>query len=168
MKKSKSIIIYLSLFISILLFTTIIFLNFYWNLKSNKFNYNSAKIKTIDYFNSNEKELNELVEKILKNKISIRKPYKGIIYASYCSPNDNKCKTSKEEIDLQLDYQGIGLGGQDYGIIYCKEYDSDLIIYDEKKERGIGNNIEIKQRIKDNWFFHYTDWDGKIDIDKIK
>ena len=60
------------------------------------------------------------------------------------------------------------LGGQYYGLIYIKEYNDELIIYDEFKETGTGNNIFIRKKIKDNWYIYYDDFDGKVDIKKIK
>ena len=41
-------------------------------------------------------------------------------------------------------------------------------LYDEYKETGSGNNIFIVEKIKDNWYFYYQDWDGKVDITKIE
>lgn len=70
-----------------------------------------------------------------------------------------------------MDAQGF-LGGQYYGLIYSKDENiyngKDLFIYDENKETGEGNNIFIRKKILDNWFFYYNDWDGKVKIDNIK
>lgn len=58
------------------------------------------------------------------------------------------------------------------GIIYCPS--DDLIdnnyieIYDENAETNSGNNIFIKERIKENWYFYYDDYDGKIDIKEFE
>lgn len=43
--------------------------------------------------------------------------------------------------------------------------ESDTIqIYDEKETTGEGNNIFIREKIKDNWYFYYDDYDGTVDI----
>ena len=60
------------------------------------------------------------------------------------------------------------LGGQNYGIIYSKIDDEDFIVYDQKKVTGEGNNIFIREKLYDNWYFYYNDWDGEIDVNKIK
>ena len=60
------------------------------------------------------------------------------------------------------------LGGQNYGIIYSKIDDEDFIVYDQKKVIGEGNNIFIREKLYDNWYFYYNDWDGEIDVNKIK
>ena len=60
------------------------------------------------------------------------------------------------------------LGGQYYGLIYAKESKENLFIYDEKEETKQGNNVFIRQKIKDNWYFYYEDYDGKVNINKIK
>ena len=56
------------------------------------------------------------------------------------------------------------LGGQYYGLIYSQNNHDGLI---KNKEIG-GNNIFIRQKITDNWYFYYDDYDGKVDVKKIK
>ena len=81
--------------------------------------------------------------------------------------DDFDFKNKTEYIKLDLDSQGM-LGGQYYGLIYTKESKEKLIIYDEKEETKKGNNVFIRQKIKDNWYFYYEDYDGKVNINKIK
>ena len=59
------------------------------------------------------------------------------------------------------------LGGQYYGLIYIKDKFEELIIYDGTKLEN-GNNIFIREKLKDNWYFYYDDYDGKVNIDKIR
>ena len=138
-------------------------LNSYYNKDFNKFNYDKAQQTTIKYLNKNENELKKIVNKLYINREPIQKPYKSISYASY---NDGG-GLNQEYIKFDMDAQGM-LGGQYYGLIYSKKDDEDLIIYDEFKETGKENNIFIRQKIKDNWYFYYDDYDGKVDVDKIR
>lgn len=116
--------------------------------------------------NENEEELKKIVDEVYKNKSLIRNPYDGIRYVSYNYSEDSNFKVI-EYIDFSLDGQGM-LGGQSYGLIYSNDMSEELIIYDEFEERKDGNNIFIRQRIKDNWYFYYDDYDGKVDISKIR
>ena len=138
---------------------------------SGKFNYASAKNNAIEYLNDNEKELIQIANSLYENKTFKKNPLKNIDYASYVHDEDFDFKNKKEYIKYDLDSQGM-LGGQYYGLIYSIDKDildsNKLIIYDEKKETGEGNNIFIRQKIKDNWFFYYNDFDGIVNTKKIK
>lgn len=163
MKNKKIILIILLCIITpiISFFLLIGALDLLWKLDFNKFNYESAKEKTVKYFYENEDELEKLLIKLINEKNDkkcIEKPYKKI---------DSVCYHSDDYIEFNIDAQGM-LGGQYYGLKYNTKAKEDLIIYDEFKETGNGNNIFIDQRIKGNWFFYYRDWDGKVDTSKIK
>lgn len=138
---------------------------------SNDFNYNSAKNNAIKYLDINEKKLIKIANALYKDKSSKKNPYKGITYASYNEKSEINKWNEKNYIKFDLDAQGM-LGGQYYGLIYSTEknfFDSkSLVIYDEHKETGDGNNIFIRQKIKKNWYFYYDDYDGKADTNKIK
>ena len=165
MKKSKIILIIGSLF-----FILVISLLFVFNKDFSKFNYNSAKDNVVKYLDSNEKELIEIANALYKDKSSKKNPYKGITYASYNDQSEINKWNEKNYVKFDVDAQGM-LGGQYYGLIYSTEknfFDSrSLIIYDEHKETGEGNNIFIRQKIKKNWYFYYDDYDGKVDTSKI-
>ena len=72
-------------------------------------------------------------------------------------------KNNEEYIKIYIDAQGM-LGGQYYGLIYSKNNEKELI----KNKELHGNNIFIRQKIKDNWYFYYDDYDGKVNINKIQ
>ena len=59
------------------------------------------------------------------------------------------------------------LGGQYYGLIYIQDKFDELITYDGTKLEN-ENNIFIREKLKDNWYFYYDDYDGKVNIDKIR
>lgn len=165
MKKLKIILIVCSLF-----FILVISLFFVFNKDFGKFSYNSAKDNAVKYLNVNEKELIKIANSLYNDKSSKKNPYKGITYASYHEETEKNGWNEKNYIKFYLAAQGM-LGGQYYGLIYSTEknfFDSrSLIIYDEHKETGDGNNIFIRQKIKKNWYFYYDDYDGKVDTSKI-
>lgn len=161
--KTRNIFLLMFLIIIIGLLLIELTLNNYYNKDFNKFNYNKAQQTTIKYLNKNENELKKIVDELYINREPIQKPYKSISYVSYTDGGG----LSQEYIKFDMDAQGM-LGGQYYGLIYSKKDDEDLIIYDEFKETGKGNNIFIRQKIKDNWYFYYDDYDGKVDADKIR
>ena len=161
--KNKKIILIILLCIIIPIISIFLLIGaeeLFWKLNFDKFNYESAKENTIKYFYENEDELEKLLNKTIKekNEKCIEKPYKKI---------DSICYHSDDIIEFNMDAQGM-LGGQYYGLKYNTKAKENLIIYDEYKETGNGNNIFITQRIKGNWFFYYRDWDGKVDTSKIK
>ena len=144
----------------------IIIMGIIWGF-NDKFDYNSAKQITVEYLNKNEKNLNKVVNELYENKNSKNNPLKNIGFASYDYLSDFNFKEKTEYIIFNFDGQGA-LGGQYYGLIYSFSEDQDLIIYDEYKEKNNGNNIFVRQKIKDNWYFYYDDFDGKLDTSKIK
>lgn len=139
----------------------------YNNGGTNIFDYDSAKKKAYNFLNNSSEELQKLVNELYESKNSKKDPMSMVSYASYEYSEDFDFKNKKEYIKIDLDSQGM-LGGQYYGLIYSKESNDDFIVYDEKKETNKGNNIFIRQKIKDNWYFYYEDYDGKVDINKIK
>ena len=173
MKKSKTILI---IYLFVLIPTIIIlllsgFLDTIWKLDYGKFDYNSSIISATEYLNKNEEELLKIANELYDNKSSKKYPYKGIIYSAYESNPEISNWNEKNYIKFDLDAQGA-LGGQYYGLIYSTEsnfFDNQkLIIYDELKETNKGNNIFIRKKIKENWYFYYNDWDGKVNTSKIK
>lgn len=76
---------------------------------------------------------------------------------------DDRIEAKKDMLDHYPNLRGM-LGGQYYGIIYSKNNEEKLI----KNKEIHGNNIFIRQKIKDNWYFYYDDYDGKVNINKIK
>lgn len=169
----KLILTILAMIMSVIVVLTLIFLVFVmvfnssYKKENNKFDYFSAKENTIKYLDNNKDALNEIVEKLIDTKGSIKNPTKEISFATYDYLSDFNFKEKTEYVIFYLDGQGM-LGGQNYGIIYSKIDDEDFIVYDQKKVTGEGNNIFIREKLYDNWYFYYNDWDGEIDVNKIK
>lgn len=131
---------------------------------SNKNDYKKAKNECISFLNENLEELTSIVEERISSKLDKYEKYKDTSY------DYHKDYLSREYIQFDIGAQGM-LGGQYWGIIYSLDdllEGKDIEIYDEKEYTGEGNNIFIKEKIKDNWYFYYNDFDGHIDINKIK
>ena len=134
-----------------------------WEKEFNRFDYDKALKTTTKYLNENEEQLKIIVDELYDSKSSIKNPLEIINNSSYEYDKYFDYKNEMEYIKFDIDAQGM-LGGQNYGLIYLKENKEELIIYDEK----YGNNIFIRQKLKDNWYFYYDDYDGKVDVDKIR
>ena len=127
-------------------------------------NYEQAKKEAIKFLNSNINDLQNVAGEMILNKSKESKSYKKMSYR-YCNDSDDK-----EYIRFDINAQGM-LGGQYYGIIYCPNDNllngNSVEIYDENEETGKGNNIFIKEKLKDKWYFYYDDYDGIVDVTSI-
>ena len=87
MKKSLLFILVMimSVIVAILLVLLIFVMvfNFSYKKQNNKFDYFSAKENTIKYLDYNKDALNEIVEKLIDTKGSIKTPTKEISFATY-------------------------------------------------------------------------------------
>lgn len=162
--------------ITIVIISTILFfgyciLNLLLEEDFNRFNYTSSKKETVKFLRTNKKQLEAISNELYKNKNLKSKPYKNIRYSTYHDDSDFFFSKKAKYIQFDMDAQGF-LGGQYYGLIYSKDKniydDKDLFIYDENKETGKGNNIFIRQKIVNHWYFYYNDYDGKVNIKEIK
>lgn len=149
------------IFIGILLIALAI--NKSWEKEFNRFDYDKAKKTTIKYLTKKEEQLKTIVDELYEKKSSIENPIENIKHAGYYNSNNFNFKNEEEYIKFDIDAQGI-IGGQSYGLIYSKNNEEELI----KNKEQYGNNIFIRQKIKDNWYFYYDDYDGKVNINKIK
>jgi len=138
-------------------------------------------VENCDKFLSNNiDDLTQIANRVLSTKsverdVKIKGVFRPIRYISYYNGTNypEYYDMAKEEyVSIDLDAQGM-LGGQYWGLLYIPENsyhgEEDIYIWDEKKERGEGNNIMIRGKLRDNWFFYYDDYDGFIEyIDEIK
>ncbi len=138
-------------------------LGFVLNKCTNTSHYEKSKEEATHFLAKNEADLKDIFEDLMSKEQNDSGKYKGKFYIYYKTD-------STEYVKLDIDARGM-LGGQYWGIIYCPNNNlirnnSSVEIYDESKN-GTGNNIFIKEKIKDNWYFYYDDYDGKVDITKI-
>lgn len=154
----------LNTFIAILLIVTGVTL-FIIISNVNRDDYQNAKNNSIKFLNNNIYELEKLSDEAITSKNYNEKEFKNVSY-SYEKNSDNI-----EYVQFDINSKGM-LGGRYWGIIYSPDDDfldnETIQIYDENQETGKGNNIFIKERIRNNWYFYYDDYDGKIDIKNIK
>ncbi len=132
---------------------------------SNTNHYEKCKDKSISFLDKNEEKLTEVAEDLMQKEDGASYRFKDKYYCGY-SKGDNV-----SYVKIDIDAQGM-LGGQYWGIIYCPnnnfiDGNSTIEIYDEKQTNEDGNNIFVKEKIKENWYFYYDDYDGKIDISTI-
>ena len=163
--KKKIIIIFIIQILIILsgIFLIALAIDKSWKNEFDRFNYNTAKKITIKYLEHNEEQLEKIVNELYENKSSITDLNENITHAGYYNSNNFNFKNNEEYIKFEIDSQGM-LGGQYYGLIYSINNNEELII----KEKVNGNNTFIRQKIKDNWYFYYDDYDGKVDTKKIQ
>ncbi len=130
-----------------------------------KFDYKESEKKTIEFLNDNIYELNNLAQKYLENHNLESQKYKMIQSIIYHKDEE------LEYVKFDYNSQGI-LGGQYWGLLYIPDNhylgEKSLYIYNEYQEKGNGNNIFIRKKIKKNWFFYCDDYDGKINLNDAK
>lgn len=145
------------------------YLDSFWQKEFNKFDYNSSKKEAYEFLNDNIDRLDELAKNYLENHELESTKFKIVTYISY-NETDGIRNKPLETVEFSCDSQGM-LGGQYWGLLYipANNYlgEKDLYIYDEHKEKGNGNNIFIREKLKENWFFFYDDYDGKVDTKRI-
>lgn len=153
----KKIIILMSIVLFILIIVTTSFL-----YEMSNSDYEKARKETFHFLEKNITELEMISKECLYEKNRKTDEFKNKEYYFVK-------KGEKEYAVINIDAQGM-LGGQYCDLIYCEDdyLDGNTIdIYDEYKETGSGNNIFIVEKIKDNWYFSYQDWDGKVDITEV-
>lgn len=141
-----------------------------WHMNDDIFNYEEALEEAITFLEDNEEELDELAKEYLENHEMKSKKFKIVNSINY-SDTDGIKNERLENVVFDCKVQGI-LGGQSWGLLHIpsNEYlgEKELYIYDEKEFKSDGNNVFIRKKIKKNWFFYYDDWDGKVNLKKVK
>lgn len=164
MENKRIILKYISLII-IIFIVGISILSVCFSLMDNNLSYDDAKSNCEKFLNSNKRKLNMIVKEVIKSKSKeVNEEYKidGVRYISY--------DIEKGYITFDMDGQGF-LGGQTWGLIYSTSNryanEKELYIYDQNQKTTSGNNVFIREKIKDHWFFYYDDYDGKVDVKGI-
>lgn len=125
----------------------------------NKFDYDIALKNSMKFLNENIDDLNKLALEYIETHDLESKRYKkvkSIYYSDY----------EVEKVSFKIDSKGSALGGQYYGLIYVPngEYlGEDKLYIKNDKER-----IFIRKKLKKNWFFYYDDYNGRVDLNKVK
>lgn len=135
---------------------------FFPNSKS----YSEAEKYSVNYLNSNIEQLTKTAKGVIKDK-----PVKGydknifkeIYYISY----------GGSSIDVNCNYASFHFKDDgfvhdvDWGLIYSPSniYEGEEELYIDRNSGH--NNIFIRKKIKDNWFFYYDDFDGDTNLNEI-
>lgn len=150
----KKGLFYTILCIAIIICTTIITIILISKSTKFKLNYTNSKKEAISILNRNKEKISDIAKTVYNTKESINNPIDNITYVSYSDSNH----INKEYIQFDIDTRGM-LGGQYYGLIYSND---DIIDGNIKKiHEKNGNNTFIYEKIEDNWYFYYFDYDGK-------
>ena len=159
----KDYILSIVIFIVVLLaFVWLIKLSFKDREIINQYEYDDLKQNSIEYLEENMQELNEYAKIVLKARPQKCQHFNEV---TYCYESDHSVDIDLYGLEEYKNYRGQ----QSWGIIYSEEdilKGKDTWVYDRKKEEGYGHLIEIKTKIKDNWYFHYTDYSYE-ETDKI-
>lgn len=122
-------------------------------------NYEQAKTDCMSFLENNKADLTELSQKAIIEQSAESEQYEKYTY--YCkSAGDTKY------VIFDFDAQGA-IGGQYWGIYYssdnefCDEYGTNEFNENCRyyREKG-GNNFFATERLSENWFFFYQDYDG--------
>lgn len=126
--------------------------------------YNQAKEQTIQFFNDNQDKFTDAKNKVIEQKSADNVSIENIRYIDYDDSNENNY--------VFFDYGAQGmLGGQYWGIYYSSD-NTPKFAYGtygltEATTEGCyfwqesgGNNYYATERISENWFFYYMDYDG--------
>lgn len=168
---NKSIVLAFSIFgiVTLIITCIVVFLSINLDIFKSRKSYSEAEKYTINYLNSNIKELTELAKTVIKEKPdkglnSTLKNIRKIYYDGDSFIPDGNYITF-EFYDTGF-YHDV-----DWGLIYSPsnnfagEY--ELYTYDESVNDTKGNNVYVRKKLKDNWFFYYNDYDGDTNLNEI-
>ena len=130
--------------------------------------FEQIKEQTIEFFNENQTDFITAKDTILTTKSTDGVFVDDIDYIRF-----SVVETS-DIITFDYGAQGM-LGGQYWGIIFSSDdiprFDTSISTLTESETEGFyfwkepdGNNICALERIAENWFFYYLDYDGHLDV----
>lgn len=165
--KIAFLLIFIILFFAIA--SVIIFLNISGGIFKSRKSYSEAEEYSINYLNSNAKQLTKIAKEVIKErsddgfstKISeIRSIYYG----------DSDVISNGDYVTFNF-YDNGFYHDVDWGLIYSPsnkfEGEDELYTYDQSINDTKGNNVYVRKKIKDNWFFYYSDYDGDTNLNEI-
>lgn len=126
-------------------------------------NYQSAKDDAENFLKRNREELENIAKDIFRDKQVSVTEYKRVHDIDYDAHED--------AVNFAFDSQGA-LGGQYWRLVYTEkgEYlgEAQRYIYYEKDHSEGGNNIIFAEKIIENWYFYWIDYDGREDLSNMK
>lgn len=155
-QKTKRIIVYAIFSIVVVVILVLSLSN---PIRFGRHTYQSAKDYSEAFLNRNQEELEEIAQEVLKTKQTSISEYKKAESINYNEFDD--------AVYFDIDAQGM-LGGQYWSLVYTEKGnfrgETDKYAYYEKD----GNNIIFAEKIKENWYFYWIDYDGREDLSNIK
>ena len=156
-KKSSKIIV--SVFFSLIVVGIVGFVFLPFDTAFGEHTYQSAKDSSESFLKHNQEELKNIAQETLKNKRPSMNEYKKAYEIKYDEIED--------AVNFEIGSQGM-LGGQYWRLVYTEKgnYRGEIekYIYYEKN----GNNIAFAEKISENWYFYWIDYDGREDLSNIK
>lgn len=168
--KNKSIIFILLLGVVILVIAgVLVFLAISHDVFKSRKSYSEAEKYSINYLNSDTEQLTKIAKKVIKEKSSdsVSTKIKDIQSIHYGGGN---FMTNGNYVTFTF-YDNGFYHDVDWGLIYSPANnfagEDELYTYDESINDSEGNNVYVRKKIKDNWFFYYNDYDGDTKLNEI-
>jgi len=113
----------------------------------------SAKISAQEYLNTNVDQLEHIALQELQAGKASAVSIKGV----------SSVLVSEDMVIFEIGSQGM-LGGQYWSLVYTKDgsYHGEKEQYIYREETG--NNVTVAHHLLGNWFFLWTDYDGREDL----
>ncbi len=156
----KKIIILIMIFLSLI---TVTISWIFYNTYIEDYDYNKAKKEVTIFLEKNLTNLEKISKECLTKKDDEIHKFKDKEYR-YSFFHYKDC------VIIDIGAQGM-LGGQYWALVYCEDDILDgksIDIQGEYIDDLSGKNIFIVEKIKDNWYFSYDDYDGKVNTTLMK
>ena len=156
-KKKSKIIVSVVFSLIVVIIVGFVFLPF--DSAFGEHTYQSAKDLSESFLKHNQEELENIAQEALKTKQPSMNEYKKAYEIKY--------DENEEAVNFEIGSQGM-LGGQYWRIVYTEKgnYRGEVEKYTYYEENG--NNIAFAEKISENWYFYWIDYDGREDLSNIK
>lgn len=156
-KKTNKIIVSVIFSLIVVIIVGLVFLPF--DTAFGEHTYQSAKDLSESFLKHNQGELENIAEETLKTKRPSMNEYKKAYEIKY--------DENEEAFNFEIGSQGM-LGGQYWRLVYTEKgnYRGETEKYTYYEEGG--NNIAFAEKISENWYFYWIDYDGREDLSNIK
>lgn len=118
-------------------------------------NYEEIKADTVSFLEANQTSMEAAALKTIEEAVPAENLFEGISYIRYDASNGY--------VVFAMDAQGM-LGGQYWSLVYAPNGtymgEAQTYLWHEAE----GNNLQIAEKIHDNWFFLWEDYDGREDL----
>ena len=122
--------------------------------------YEEIKAEAVSLLEQNQMEMERIAADTIENSVDPEsEAVEGVAYIKYDKENGY--------VVFAIDAQGM-LGGQYWSLVYTPNgtYNDQPLKYTWDEESG--NNRIIAEKIADNWFFLWEDYDGREDLLNIQ